>query len=140
MKRSAVKVSIEYLNKLKSKHSKLDNIHIDDLKPREYLIDSRLNLNQVKLLFKLRTRMFNCKQNFENQYANENLFCKLCKVCIDSQSHLLDCFVLKNCNQELRKNKFVKYDHIFEDVDHQVKAIALLSKVIETRELLYEKL
>ena len=119
-------------NKLKRKHSKLDGIHFDDLKPQEYLSDGRINLLQVKLLFKLRTRMFNCKQNFKNQNENENLFCKLCKVCIDSQSHLLNCFVLKNCNQDLRKNKSVKYEHIFEDVELQVNAITLLSKVIET--------
>ena len=32
----------------------------------------------------------------------------------------------------MRKNKSVKYEHIFEDVELQVNAITLLSKVIET--------
>ena len=110
------------------------------MKPKAYLTDDRLNLNQVKLLFKLRTRMFECKLNFKKKYSDENLFCDLCKVCIDSQSHLLECFVLKNCNKELKDNKLVKYEHIFGNVEYQIKAIQLISKVIVTRELLLEKL
>ena len=84
--------------------------------------------------------MFNCKLNFQNQQFKENLFCKLCKICIDSQSHLLECFVLRNCNEELKNNTKVKYDHIFGNVDFQVEANKLLSKVIITREIPLEKL
>ena len=129
-----------YLGKIKEKHSKLDDIVIEDLKSQEYLTDDRIDLNQAKLLFKLRTRMFECKQHFKSKYSEENLFCDLCKICVDSQSHLLQCFVLKNCNKELRNNKLVKYEHIFDKVDYQVRAIKLISEIIVTRELLLEKL
>ena len=95
IKSKAKKRAIEYLNKLKIKHSKLDNIHCEDLTPNDYLNDERLNPSEVKLLFQLRTRMFDCKQNFKNKYGeNIFLFCELCTVCADSQNHLLDFFVL----------------------------------------------
>ena len=57
-KGKAIKQTINYLGKIKEKHSELDDIVIEDLKPQEYLTDDRINLNQAKLLFKLRTRMF----------------------------------------------------------------------------------
>ena len=119
---------------MKNKHSKLDNITVDNLKPRQYLSDEKVNISQVKLPFKLRIRVFNCKLNFQNQQSKENLLCKIVKLI------LLECFVLRNCNEELKNNTKVKYDHIFGNVDFQVEANKLLSKVIITREIPLEKL
>ena len=64
VKKLTVIVSIDHLNKLKNKHSKLDNIPVNNLKPKQYLSDEKLNISQAKLPFKLRIRMFNCKLNF----------------------------------------------------------------------------
>ena len=140
IKKAAIKRTITYLNNLKKKHSKMDDIIYERLEQQGYLNDERINTSQVKLLFKLRTRMFECKQNFKNKHKKENLFCNLCKISIDSQSHLMDCFVLRNCNKELKNNKKVKYEHIFDSTELQIKAIQLLSEVVKTRELLLEKL
>ena len=87
VKKLAVIVSIDHLNKLKNKYSKLDNITVDNLKPRQYLSDKKANISQAKLPFRLRIRVFNCKINFENQQFKGNLLCKICKICIGSQSH-----------------------------------------------------
>ena len=46
VKKLAVIVSFDYLNKLKNKYSKLDNIIVDNLKPRQYLSDKK---NEYKL-------------------------------------------------------------------------------------------
>ena len=74
-------MTTQYLSNLKRKHSNLDDINFSELKPQEYLSDSRLNLHEMKLLFQLRTRMFDCKDNFKNRYKNETfLHCKLCLV------------------------------------------------------------
>ena len=84
--------------------------------------------------------MFNCKENFKNQYKNEEfLYCPLCIIGLDSQSHLLDCFVLKNSIIELRQNKTIKYEHIFESIDQQVPAIKLFNIIVEKREVILEK-
>ena len=101
--------AIEFLYSLKIKHSKLDNINLEDLTQQEYLNDKRLNPSEIKLLFKLRTRMFECKENFKNKYEeNTFLFCELCTVSADCQSHLFDCYVLKNGIKELRSNQKIK--------------------------------
>ena len=81
--------------------------------------------------------MFNCKGNFEKLYSG-NSFCTLCKICRDSQSHLFDCYVLKNSVIELRVNQTVKYEHIFENNDYQVEAIRLVEKIISNRSILQE--
>ena len=47
IKKAAMKQTINYLNKIKEKHSKLDDIVIDKFKPQEYLTDDRININQV---------------------------------------------------------------------------------------------
>jgi elongation factor P--beta-lysine ligase len=80
--------------------------------------------------------MYKCKENVKNQFKNEFQFCELCKVSADSQSHLMECHILVNCVPELRNNLYIKYEDIFKSVDKQVKAIKLLTKVIEVRELL----
>ena len=41
VKKLAVIGSFDYLNKLKNKYSKLDNITVDNLKPRQYLSDKK---------------------------------------------------------------------------------------------------
>ena len=140
VKSEAKKKAVEYLTKLKTPHSKMDGILFTKLETHNYLKDKRLNTSEVKLLFKLRTRMFNCKENFKNQYKNEEfLYCPLCIVALDSQSHLFDCFVLTNSIIELRQNKTFKYDHIFKSIEQQVPGIKLLKIIVEKREVILEK-
>ena len=141
IKKEAKKKTVEYLNKLKTPHSKMDGITCDKLETQKYLKDKRLSASEVQLLFKLRTRMFNCKTNFKNNYKkDEFLYCPLCIVGSDSQNHLLDCYVLKNSIIELRQNTVIKYENIFETIEYQVPAIKLLKIVIEKREVILEKL
>ena len=127
--------TLKYLNALKETHSKLDNINNSELECQAYFFDERLNPKEIQLLFSLRTRMFDCKSNFKNQYQND-LWCKLCDIFVDCQSHVLQCPVLRGCVPELRKNQSIKYEDIFLGIDFQVRAIKLLVKVIECRELL----
>ena len=46
-----------------------------------------LQQKQVRILFKLRTRMMSVRQNFKNKY--EDLMCPRCKKEIDDEKHLL---------------------------------------------------
>ena len=142
MVKSAAKKKTElFLSNLKEKHSKLDDIYFDELKQQEYLSDNRLNSHEMKLLFKLRTRMFDCKENFRNQYKQDSfLNCQLCIVASDNQSHLLNCFVLKNSIPDLKNNKIIQYKHLFGTINEQVACIKLIDKVIKIRNILLEKL
>ena len=133
MKRKVTLAAQQYLHNKKQKHSKLDDIKFKDLKCAEYLLDSRISKNEAKLLFKLRTRMYNVKSNFKNM-NNLNLTCDLCKSQICDQPHLLQCRVLQNSVPELKSNISVKYSHIFGDQEKIVPAIKLLTKIIKVRE------
>ena len=141
VKSAAINKTIQYLSSLKAKHSKLDDISFNKLEPQKYLHDSRLNSSEMKLLFKLRTRMFECKENFKNKYKNDSfLYCQLCLVSVDNQNHIMNCFVLKNSVPELHNNKNIQYKHLFGTNDQQVKFIKLIDKVIKIRNILLEKL
>ena len=130
-------IAFDYLQRLKMKHSKIDGINFEEVKCSEYILDPQLNKKEVRLLFKLRTRMYNVKANFSSMY-NFNLLCDLCKSQICSQEHLMQCKVLKLSVPELVQNTDVKYHHIFESISNMVSAIKLLSKVISIRVELLE--
>ena len=130
-------VAQKFLYKKKLEHSKLDFLEFKELKCAEYLLDQSISKNEVKLLFKLRTRMYSVKNNFKIQY-NNNLTCDLCKSQKCDQPHLLQCSVLKKSTPELNFNTTVKYNDIFGDIDKIVPAIKLLSKIVKKREELLE--
>ena len=57
---------IEFLNTLKRKHSKSSNLDCKEVKMAEYLQDPRFSTKMKQLLFKLRSRTIDVKQNFKN--------------------------------------------------------------------------
>ena len=73
-----MKLAIEHLRVLKEKHSKLDEIKFKKLEPAKYLFDTRIKKRQARLLFRLRTRMYNVKANYPGSHLY-NMICDLCK-------------------------------------------------------------
>ena len=132
LKRKSMEIAVKYLSKLKNKHSKLDDIHFSELKCAKYLEDSRISQKEAKLLFKLRTRMYNVKSNFKEQF-NFNLACELCSSAICDQRHLLQCKVLQNLVPEL-KSTSVRYNHLFGSMEKILPAIKLFTKITENRD------
>ena len=85
-----VKISyLHHLNSLKAKHSKSKFLECTDVKIAEYLQDPRLSNRKKQLLFKLRSRTLDVKQNFKNQ--NQNPWCTSCGLFQETQGHLLQC-------------------------------------------------
>ena len=78
LRKKVNEAAFDYLNKLKIKHSKVNQIHYSSLKKQSYINDSNFSINDIKLLFKLRTRMLNVKANFRNQFNEINLTCDFC--------------------------------------------------------------
>ena len=67
--------STKYLCDLKSKHSKSSGLKVrNDI--QSYLTTTHLSTQEKQVLFKLRTRSFNCKGNYANQY--ESTICNFC--------------------------------------------------------------
>ena len=83
----------ELLGKARN-HSKVRDDIYPNLKGMEYMKDPRFTPDVVNLLFKFRTRMFNVRNNFRNNYKNCCTLCPLCKEEEDSQEHLFCCRAL----------------------------------------------
>ena len=137
IKTKANLLAIDFLQKLKDKHSKTDNIKIkQELNISEYLRDKDINPEQAKFIFKIRTRMYPVKCNFKTQYKM-NYLCDLCKQEDENQEHLLKCKVLLHFVPEL-KDTIVQYKDIFGNIDEVKEASKLLYKVCKEREALLE--
>ena len=68
-------------------YSKGSNLGYGTLKMRGYLKTEEINPSQARLLFKIRTRMLNVKNNYRN--GHNELSCPICKDGIDSQEHMM---------------------------------------------------
>ena len=77
--------------------------------------------------------MLSVKDNFKNDYANNDLLCSLQCGEYEDQQHLLDCDILiQNC-EALYNDMTVKYDDIFSKETKQLEAVRLYAKVLKTR-------
>ena len=56
-------------------------------------------VGEVQTLFKLRTWLVDVKENFKHG-QEENMWCKLCHLFVETQQHLLECPVIRS---ELKK-------------------------------------
>ena len=138
IKEKIEKVAYNYLNDLKEKHSKVKHIQYRKLEIQKYMHYSKFTLNDIKLLFKLRTRMTQVKRNFKSAYSS--LTCNLCQKEEEDQVHLLSCpNILSECI-ELRDDTEVEYEDLFSDVKKQLKAVKLFDKVFKARDKLLAKL
>ena len=93
-----------------------------------------MKLEEKQLLFRLRTRTFEAKANFRNQYLN-NLQCDYCGVCpLQTQRHLLeDCEAIISHSDDVAENVEAEHDDIFSTTTKQHTVTKLYIKVEETR-------
>ena len=90
------------------------------------------------MLFKLRTRMTNVKDNFKTMY--DNLQCNLCdQGILQTDSHLLYCkTIIDNCPM-LANDMDTEYEDIFSDFDKQLKVAKIYKEVFDTKYFLEEQ-
>ena len=130
--------ALEYLNSVAKDHSKSEKLMKTELQWSTYLKDKRFSVPEAQLLFKLRSRMVSVKANFKKSHIND-LWCQLCKVELCDQKHLLFCIVLKKFIPEMEKTS-VHYSDIFGNVDKQLCAVKLFTKILNQREIILEAL
>ena len=128
--KDACKISaLEYLNKVKSKHSKVLHIPHSTLDMQPYLKPNHITIMEAKFIFSVRTRMLDVKTNFKNKY--NDLKCPNCME-EDSQSHLLSCD--KIVSQSEIVTEIPKYENIFgTNLDEILKVTRILSKNFKER-------
>ena len=117
-------------------HSKTNEKLYKNMKGSLYFSDQRFTNDLSNIVFMLRTRMYEVKNNFRNKYieedTQEHLF--TCKVL--TQEHLFTCKVLlENCEDEI----ISRYEDIFSnDADILLKVAKNAKQLIANRKILLE--
>ena len=122
-------VARNFLSDLKGKHSKSENLQVRN-EMQSYLSSSELSCDEKKLLFSLRTRMFDCKANFSFKYGS-NLLCKFCHETED-QEHLLQCVKLIDGISL----DGIQYSDIFGNLKKQVVIAKTMKKIVDKRDIM----
>ena len=123
------KAALKYLQELKKKHSKSRNIPSDKIEVKQYFSDRRFSKEEVQLLFTLRTKMLDVKQNFKSQF--KNLQCRICedKNSIEDEDHILKC-VKFNDNEDN-----ISFSDVYGNTDDQLKAVKIFKKIMRRRQV-----
>ena len=124
--------TLEFLLKMKQKHSKMMNLDYKELKIQNYFKDENISVKEAQNLFKFRTRVAKFKENFKN--SHEVRTCPLCLIESDTQAHCFQCPVLKE-----KINIKGEYTEIFtEEISPEIAHS--LFKITEFREGVTKKL
>ena len=135
-----VKVNMsKKLSELKKKHSKSEFLSCAELKPADYILDSRFNTKEKQLLFKLRSKTLDVKENFKGLYNNP--WCISCGLFPETQSHLLQCpqLVVGLNYPDLRTSR-LNENFIYGNMAQQQMIVKIYSEVLEIREKFHQTL
>ena len=128
--------TLEYLNEIKGRHSKVMHIPHRKLKMQQYLESKYLNVHETKFMFSLRSRMIDVKVNYREKHAH--VLCPCCKMEDDSQEHLLSCSKIK-AEGTLVSSVPVYQDLFGSNIEKQVNLTRILKKRFEQRKSAPEK-
>ena len=127
--------ALKYLLEKAENHSKVRQELYNNLNGLEYLFDPRFSPDLSKLVFSLQTRSYNVRNNFRNQYQNQNINCSLCEVELDEHSHIFNCDVIRKVTGNLTS----QYEDLFsQDIDKLYEAAKTAKMLDETRKLLLD--
>ena len=125
--------AIKYLRELASTHSKSAFILNEKFGKKEYFNDRRFSKEDVQILFKLKTKMTNCKSNFKYQYGI-NLTCRICEDenSFEDENHILIC-------PKITEGKlYIKFSDVYGDVNCQYRAVKTYKKIFRKRDIYLE--
>ena len=133
VKKKAKELTIEYLMRLRQRHSKSTDLDVQDLSISPYLIDGRFSKESRELLFKLRSKTMDVKENFKNAYFNNHMLCELCLLFPCTQSHPLQCPQL-NIKLVVDKKLTLSDTDVFGSVEKQLLYVNIYKQFWELRE------
>ena len=127
--------AFKYLTREKLKMSKIMYVEHEKFQFQKYFQPSGSSIDEVKLLFQLRSRMVDVRINFKNKY--DDTLCPLCKAADDSQEHVFSCTKLTT-NKNFLIDGDIEYSHIFHsDVKKQLPSVRMFNSLwIERKKLL----
>ena len=97
------KIKLENENLIRKKiqkYSKMEETKDELFEQKDYL--KKMNLEQIRTQFRIRTKMLDAKFNFKNKasYAEQNWLCDSCEKAVETQSHILWCPAYQNLRQD----------------------------------------
>ena len=127
--------SQEYASKVlkeqQGKHSKMKNVLYTEIKIQSYLTNPGIKVEQMRNIFKLRTRMAPLGENFRG--GKESICCPLCSTHLDNQEMFFKCpEVKKKINAECGMEKIY-----IENVG--VETANIVSRMLKAREEMVEE-
>ena len=130
LKKKAREIAFESLVEMKVKHSKMNNLEYKELKLQEYFQLPGIRIEQVREIFKFRTRMLTFGENFRG--AKESVICPLCRSHADSQAWCLQCPAMM---KELSSS--VKLDGIYGD-EVTIETAETIEEIMKIRKRIIE--
>ena len=128
--------AFQYLDSLKSGHSKVMHIQYKNFKMQDYFLSNQISTQLAKFTFSCRSRMVTVGANYKA--GNQRPLCPLCKVEYDSQPHLLVCAKLTNKNDICQKIPL--YDDLFcENLEKKISVVKILQNNFKNRQNIIEK-
>ena len=94
VKSKAHEYSLNELTKNQQKHSKMEGLYYTEVKPQKYLTMKDVRIDQVRNIFRYRTRMADFGENFRGN--QDHKMCPLCFKHYDSQSLSFQCEFYKD--------------------------------------------
>ena len=116
----------------KEKHSKMQNLEYTEMNLQNYFLLPRIRIDQVRNIFKLRTRMAPFGENFRG--GKEYIVCPLCNEAFDNQEHAFKCEIIR----EHIDMKGVNMKDIYNN-NITLETAETITKMLEIRKQLIEK-
>ena len=138
IKQKSAELTVQYLSKLQQKHSKSEKLDIYKVETSPYLLDNRFSKSERELLFRLRSRTVDVKENFKNAYLHNDMLCQLCKMFRCTQSHVLQCPQLKT-RMLVDSMCQLSENDIYGNVDQQLLYVKIFKEFWDLRAKILEE-
>ena len=126
--------ALQFLNQLKLKHSKMDQLKYDKLEVQQYLTSPLFNNESRTLLLRLRTRTVNgIRADFRGLYAD--ISCPLGCGHDDTLANILTCTVLRSHHTSAHASQSdIRFEDIFSlDIRKQKEVTELYRQLLDIR-------
>ena len=139
VKEKSSEKALEYLNKLKAKHSKVLHIEHTRLEVQPYLCpENVIDVQMCKFIFQARARMLPLRSNFKGKYRKDDWNCELGCNSEDNQQHLLECPKLED--RSLTSSNTPNYQDLFSShLERQLQVAMILKERMKRRNALMKQ-
>ena len=132
VKKRANELTVKYLQKLKRKNSKSNQLEVENLEISPYLQDARFSREEREVLFQLRSKTIQVKENFRNAYIHNDMLCVLCRLFPCAMSHPLHCPEL-NSKMVVDKKLNINENFIYGTTDQQLLYVKIFKQFWDLR-------